>query len=302
MRPSLPAAAATERPAARAAAKTAAPAGSLGVAEARVRRVVGEAEVDRVEVGAGRVGDGPLDGREDVRGARGLAAVARAEHLEDDETRVGCEALRAREDARDLGAMAAAVREVAVAVHDVRAGPRGAAGCPQIRMPEVDPAVDDRDAPAEAGDADREQAVRADLRGSHLPRGTHDAVEADVKHVGPRRERGDAGRRRVAGHDGSAREPAADLEAVGREVLLRSGPANGRRAERNEDRDARPARERARGRQATRPRPARSGREDQRGGHREAGKTWGRSWKVEHRGPLRATRVPVVPGAVKISP
>ncbi len=124
-------------------------------------------------------------------------------------------------------------------------------------MSEVDPAVDDRDAPAEAGDADREQAVRADLRCPNLSRRAHDAVEADVKHVGPRRERGDTRRRRLAGHDGSAREPAADLEARRRELLLRRGPANGRRTKRDEDRDCAP-RPRARARRpATRPRPAR---------------------------------------------
>ena len=95
----------------------------VGVAKARLRRVVGEAQVDRLEVRAGRVRDGPVDGREDVGGARGLAAVARAEDLEDDEARLGREALRTREDAGDLGAVAAAVREVVRPVRDVDARP-----------------------------------------------------------------------------------------------------------------------------------------------------------------------------------
>ena len=247
--------------------------GILGVAEARVRRVVGEAEVDRVEVRGGRVGDGPFDGGEDVGRARRLAAVARAEDLEDDEAGFGRDALGAREDSRHLGAVSAAVGEISVAVDEIRSGPRRAVRREKIRVAEVDAAVDDPDAAAETGHADREQAIRADLRRAHLARGPYDAVEADVEHVAPGGERGDSRGRRVAGHDGREREPAAHVETRGDELLRRGGAPRRRRFQRHEHGDARRAGERALELRRHDARPRGGEPEGQRGGHREAGKS-----------------------------
>ena len=97
-------------------------------------------------------------------------------------------------------------------------------------MRQVDSAVDDRDASAATGHAEAEQPVRADLGGSDLSRGTHEAVEPDVDDVRPPRERGDLGRRRPARDDGDVREPARDRKARALRSAVRSETTTGIRA------------------------------------------------------------------------
>ena len=262
--------------------------GIIPVAEARSRRVVGEAQIDRVEVRARRVRDGPVDRREDVRGARRLAPVASAEDLQDDETGVGRDSLWPLQNAGDLGPVPAAVGEVGGAVRDVGSGPRAAARAPEVGMLEVDPAVHDRDTPAEARDADPEHAVRSDLRRPDLARGPDEPVETDVEDVGARRESVDGGGRREPGQDGRVLETAPRDEARRRTFEWREGlsPRFGRiRAERDEDRLGGTAPgESPRELRRHVARPRRDGPEDERGGRRETTESRGAHGKGDPRG------------------
>ena len=138
-------------------------------------------------------------------------------------------------------------------------------------MPEIDAAVDDGDAAARARDAQLVQAVDAHLSGPDLSGRPHDAVEADVEHVRPGRESGDGGCGRVAGQDRRRREPAADLESSGREVLQRGRAARGGGSQRHEDGSVTRARQHALelGRNVAGPRGGKP--EEERGSHRKAG-------------------------------
>ena len=74
--PSFPAAATAARPAARTAANVGRAGGIVRVAEGAVRGVVGEAEVDGLDVPGVAVRHGPVHGAEDVGRARAAASVA----------------------------------------------------------------------------------------------------------------------------------------------------------------------------------------------------------------------------------
>ena len=208
--------------------------GVLRVAEAGTDAFVGEAQVEDLEAEGFAAIERPLDGREDVGGERGGAAVAVSEDSEGDDGGPRGDPLVSGGDAGDGGAVPVAVLGPVVAVGEVPSGedPPGIRRArAEVGMEVVDSGVDDPDGAPGSGQPGREEAVGADLGRPDLSRGAHDAVEDDRPRRGLPAEPLQPGRVQPASEDPAAVERPQDLQT------LRDRRAGGRLAS-HEDADS----------------------------------------------------------------